>query len=1305
MKIRLPLSLLLACACVPAVSYAATTVSPTAVFSDPYINKQWQWYPSKNGVNIAPLWEEGITGAGVVIGIIDEWVEPNHEDLNVSPYNPGDDPYDGNGLSKDFIGTEAIPDDGSQIYTSDDHGTFVAGMAGAVGGNDKGLVGAAPGAILAGLHVAVNNSFNGSATLNAMYWGSGVSSSASGITYDRDAAIQVKNCSFGSFYAQAGVSSILDAVHAGTKNNVIYVFSAGNERALFGYGYVASTGWSTYGNSKDVINVAATNSSGTYADFSCFGSNVFVTAPGKGVASTDRTGELGYNKGELSSSLISESSTTASISNPDYYGEGEGTSFSAPLVSGVIALGKQICSVMDARWAKHALAYSSGYGDAPNIDCVKNADGQWVQKSGYTETTIDSTTGESVTSTVVATGEWQQNKGGYWFNNNYGFGMVNPVGFVEKVRDIAYTTVETTYSSALSSITKIDSSESAGTIRSAEYSVGVNRSDTEGNPVSALNQPVETVSVTVTFSEAAIAAAGFDINSLKVTLEDSFGVKSVLVQQSAGDPAVSVGSVAGEGATAFSYTFLSNAFWGTSYSSADWKLKIEYEGVTENGLAVDMTDWVTVSSVDFTMGQSVDEGNIVISGRTENAHALALDSGLFVVASGGKFFVEDAVLVTSGSFIVNSGGEVGFYEDAELQGKDALFLQYGGYAAIYGSATFDRGICVNGGEFVLGSATVSATAGTVINGGVFRVLRDSGNLTYSAGAVTLNGGSLVLEQSADFGSSVTVNGGSFVANESSKGTQLVVLGGSAALKNKTTFSSVSVGQAASEGEGEQAGVPARGGSLVVTGKVTSSGGVSFDGVATGTLEKDAQLVSAVSVSGNAVFSLVSNTQIQGALTLTGNARTSWTGTTDISSVQVSGGALVAQGITTLKSSGGVTIGNGGSFKSGKTTVEGNFAVEAGATLMFASRSRDDFDTLTVNGTFSFSAWDSLTDATTSILYDFGNAVPYAAKLISVNGTATVSDIGHISLRNAAWPKYWTRSGSGFVAADLAFSLNYDDVAQSISLAPEQDFDNLHLYYASTQTPMQTAVQKALLRNQQNGALGAFLDEFNSLNLVTELMSAYDDLGTPVNLVAIDELHDKQASAVTSALSRRSRELRSGFIHSDTWSNPLFGNSGFSFSARPNLVAAKGFVPYMIPEDDYPTMVWLNGAYSFSEADDAGTALTSTKSNMLSVFMGVDYAVSREFALGLFAGYTSGRTKFDDGGRTEIQSRNLGVYLTGAKTSSIGSLYYTALAAFGFEEYDFSRKISVGALNSTATASPDGWQGIVSLEGGYEWKLD
>ena len=169
MKVRLPLPLLFACASavafgVPAVAQSAsssssstsssqttpTQISPSYVYDDPIINRQWQWFPGRNGVEIAELWNEGITGEGVVIGIIDTWVEPNHEDLNVSPYNPGTNPA--NGLSKDFIGTEELPADGSQIYTDENHGTFVAGMAAAVGGNDAGIVGAAPGATIAGLH-------------------------------------------------------------------------------------------------------------------------------------------------------------------------------------------------------------------------------------------------------------------------------------------------------------------------------------------------------------------------------------------------------------------------------------------------------------------------------------------------------------------------------------------------------------------------------------------------------------------------------------------------------------------------------------------------------------------------------------------------------------------------------------------------------------------------------------------------------------------------------------------------------------------------------------------------------------------------------------------------------------------------------------------------------------------------------------------------------------------------------------------------------------------------------------------------
>ena len=312
-----------------------------------------------------------------------------------------------------------------------------------------------------------------------------------------------------------------------------------------------------------------------------------------------------------------------------------------------------------------------------------------------------------------------------------------------------------------------------------------------------------------------------------------------------------------------------------------------------------------------------------------------------------------------------------------------------------------------------------------------------------------------------------------------------------------------------------------------------------------------------------------------------------------------------------------------------------------------------------------------------------------------------SAIFKVSVPNA--PQYWD---TDLKLQNLTFEIAQDSVGDIVlqsGLTTTGEISAHRLYY-NYQTPLQTAVQKTILKNEAVST--DIVHELNNMNHVSELLTTYDKLGAPANVVAINELHEKQASAITGAVSRRSRELRSGFIHYDVWSNPLLGNSGFSFSARPNQVAAKGFVPYAVEDVDYPLMVWANGGYSFSEADDGAMSVSSTKSNMLNLLMGADYSVSENLALGVFIGYAGGRTKFDDGSRTGIQSRNIGVYLTGSKTDKLGGSYYgTAIAAFGFEEYDFTRKFSLGAINTEAQASPEGWQGILFFEGGYEWKLD
>lgn len=1334
MKVRLPLSLLFACA-VPAVSvFAAEATSsasiidpakPTSVFDDKYLSKQWQWYTSKNGVNIVPVWRQGITGSGVVIGIIDEWIEPNFEDLNVSPYNTSDNAYDGSGLSKDFVGTEVIPTDDpdteedeseTQIYTDENHGQFVAGMAAAIGGNGVGVAGAAPGATIAGLHVDLTLS----TILQAAYWASGVSvnSSTGAVSYSNEAAIQVKNCSFGSNFNQVGEKEFWDAIAATSANNVIYVFSAGNSRGEDSYSRPGSTGWSSEGSCPDIINVGATNDDGRYTSFSCFGSNLFVSAPGEAVVSTDRSADLGYNAGGLSSSdSDSDSDSGTSISNGNY-ASSDGTSFSSPLVAGVIALGKEICAPMDARWAKYAIAYSSGGGESPNIDYIWDSTSKtYVQASGYSEKTTDSETGESVTTNRIVTGDWAYNTAsGLWFNNNYGFGMIDPEGFVEKVRNIAYTTVETAYTATSSAgIVGSAATKSSNDVWGADFSVAVAGAGEGGTVKSFLTQNVETVSVTVKFSEEAIASEDFDLCSLKVILTDSNGYESVLVQRGSEDPEITVADV-----EISEYTFLSNAFWGGAYTgTGDWTVRVEYDGLISGGTSVDMSDWVTVSTVNFTMGKQVNEGTLNVSSNV-NAHALVLDSQSFTVRANGSFLVEDAIYVNGGTFLVADGGTVGAYDEATLN-KGAIFVQNGGTATIRGTASFARGLYVNGGQFNLYS-TVTAGAGTFVNGGTFLVKSNIDGAGVSAGAVTVGGGSLVLESGSNFTSAVTVNSGSFIAGTGSKGSTISVLGGNASFSDKSSFSSISAGRnevtetKEDESTGEivtEVSAEQRGGTVAFSGKVSVKGGVSFSGNAVGLVNSGGTVsASTVSVSGDSVLTLDQKTAISAALKISERGTVIWTGSTAATGIEVSGGTLFASGETTLTAKEGVSVGKDGAFKVGKTTLDGILSVSAGATLEFESRSRTDSDLLTVNDADSFVLASPDEDSgVTTLKYRFGNAIPYEAEVVRLKDgdafsedTSDAAKFVKVELGEGT-PKVLTAMEDGtFRQDDLVFSLKevVSGTSASLVLSTDQEFDNLHLFYSS-QTELQSAVQAALLRNIES--IGAFLGEFNAVEDTSVLLTTYEKIGVPSNVVAIDELHDKQANAITGAVTRRSRELRSGFIHYDVWSNPLLGNSGFSFSARPNMVAAKGFVPYMLEEANYPLMIWANGGYSFSEADDGAMSVTSTKSNMLNVALGADYGINENLAAGVFIGYTSGRTKFDDGGRTEIQSRNIGVYLTGSKTDDLGSYYGTALAAVGFEEYDFSRKFSLGSLNSSATASPDGWQGIFFLEGGYEWKME
>jgi subtilisin-like proprotein convertase family protein len=305
-----------------------------------------------------PVWQANITGTGVVIGIVDDAVQIGHPDL--SPNVSAADSFD-------FGQNDNDP---TPVWNSDNHGTSVAGVAAARGGNGIGGTGAAPLAQIAGLRIDFQNQTT-SQFVDATNYRS----------LSPTNTIAIKNHSYG-FTVPYVVSPSRAAALAQTGNGgTIHVVAAGNSRG----GLVDDANKNSLQNSVHSITVAALAQDGVFSNYSSFGANVFVTAPSSDdvwnpILTTDRTGAAGYNAGGQFPDA-----------NYAYFG---GTSSASPLVAGVLALVKQFRPNLDRRFAKHLLAISS--------DVVNAGD-----------------------ATAESDGGWKTNAAGRQFNQNYGFGLIN----------------------------------------------------------------------------------------------------------------------------------------------------------------------------------------------------------------------------------------------------------------------------------------------------------------------------------------------------------------------------------------------------------------------------------------------------------------------------------------------------------------------------------------------------------------------------------------------------------------------------------------------------------------------------------------------------------------------------------------------------------------------------------------------------------------------------------------------------------------------------------------------------------------
>ena len=274
---------------------------------DPLLSEQWHLHSLAEepaSANVRPAWAAA-TGFGVIIATVDDGLQRDHPDLHAafvsaSSYDFNDDDAD---PSPHFAGG---------CGTGDCHGTAVAGIAAARGGNGIGISGVAPQASLSGLRLLAEPISD--------------EQIAAALAFDLDATA-VSNNSWGpaddgATLAGPGPLTLAALEHAVATGRAgkgrVFVWAAGNGRPSDD-----DCNFDGYASSRFVIAVGATSDPDQVAPYSEPCAALMVVAPaGSGfrfLTTTDLVGDAGFDEGDYTSTF-------------------RGTSGATPVASGIVAL-------------------------------------------------------------------------------------------------------------------------------------------------------------------------------------------------------------------------------------------------------------------------------------------------------------------------------------------------------------------------------------------------------------------------------------------------------------------------------------------------------------------------------------------------------------------------------------------------------------------------------------------------------------------------------------------------------------------------------------------------------------------------------------------------------------------------------------------------------------------------------------------------------------------------------------------------------------------------------------------------------
>jgi len=288
-------------------------------------------------INIPQAWGVASNRQSIVVAVIDDGIHNSHPDLqnnlwinnNERAGNGLDD--DGNGYIDDTHGWDFVYNT-KDIAPNGSHGTSVAGIIGAIADNGIGIAGVNKNVKLMPLIVCDRN---GGCSTNA---------AIKAIKYAVDNGAKVINLSFGSTGAVDYTAAYDEIVKYAYDRNVIIVAAAGNGNPPYGDAWDLNIHpQSPVCNDNGVnmvIGVGAVDDDNKIPKWSNRGSKcVDIYAPGVDILSTSLPSLRDYHN------------QLTSIDGNGYYSKASGTSFSAPIIAGIVSLLKATYPTMTSQEA------------------------------------------------------------------------------------------------------------------------------------------------------------------------------------------------------------------------------------------------------------------------------------------------------------------------------------------------------------------------------------------------------------------------------------------------------------------------------------------------------------------------------------------------------------------------------------------------------------------------------------------------------------------------------------------------------------------------------------------------------------------------------------------------------------------------------------------------------------------------------------------------------------------------------------------------------------------------------------------